>query len=122
MWRTKNIENEFMSNSFKDAIEYDIAKIEQIMSLYGFPESYNFLEETNATIHVKDQQNCGCCWSHAATSALAYRYHLKGIEVNLSPQDGLSCYIKDCESGNFLIDPQLNLCQFLASYFEENQN
>ena len=105
----KNIENEFMSNSFKDTIEYDPAKIEQIMSLYGFPESYNFLEETNATIHVKDQQSCGCCWSHAATSALAYRYHLKGIEVNLSPQDGLSCYIKDCDKGNYLIDPQLNL-------------
>ena len=37
------------------------------------------------------------------------QYHLKGIEVNLSPQDGLSCYIKDCDAGNFLLDPQLNL-------------
>ena len=105
----KNIENDFISNSFKDTIDYDPAQIENIMNYYGFPENYNFLEETNATIHVKDQQNCGCCWSHAATSALAYRYHLKGIEVNLSPQDGLSCYIKDCDYGNYLIDPQLNL-------------
>jgi C1A family cysteine protease len=105
----KNIEKEFMSNSFKATIEYDPTKIEQIMSLYGFPESYNFLEEKNATIRVKNQQSCGCCWSHASTSALAYRYHLKGIEVNLSPQDGLSCYIRDCDKGNYLIDPQLNL-------------
>ena len=105
----KNVENEFMSNSFKATIDYDPAQIEKIMSLYGFPESYNFLEETNATIRVKDQQSCGCCWSHAATSALAYRYHLKGINVSLSPQDALSCYLRDCDKGNYLIDPQLNL-------------
>ena len=105
----KNIEKEFMSNPFKATIEYDPAKIEQIMSLYGFPESYNFLEETNATVRVKNQQSCGCCWSHAATSALAYRYHLKGVDVSLSPQDALSCYLRDCDKGNYLIDPQLNL-------------
>jgi len=106
----QNIENnDFTSDSFQDTIEYDPAKIQKIMYTYGFPESYNFFEETNTTIHIKDQKSCGCCWSHAATSALAYRYHLKGIDVNLSPQDALSCYLKDCEVGNNIIDSQLNL-------------
>ena len=99
----------FQSNEFKDTIQYDPAQIEKILQLYNFPESYDFLEKTNLTAKVKNQGNCGCCWSHAATTALAYRYHKIGIEVDLSPQDGLSCYIKDCERGNYLIDPQLNL-------------
>ena len=41
--------------------------------------------------------------------ALSYRYFLKGINVTLSPQHELSCYIKDCDHGNVLIDPQLSL-------------
>ena len=82
----QNIENnDFTSDSFQDTIEYDPARIHKIMHTYAFPESYNFFEETNATIHIKNQKSCGCCWSHAATSALAYRYHLKGIDINLSP-------------------------------------
>ena len=32
-----------------------------------------------------------------------------GLDVDLSPQDGLSCYIKDCEKGNYIIDSQMNL-------------
>ena len=67
------------------------------------------MEEHNITAKIKDQQRCGCCWSHAATSALAYRYKLKGLDLDLSPQDGLSCYLPDCEIGNYLITPQLNL-------------
>ena len=79
------------------------------MEEYDFPKEYNFLEDTNATIHVKDQKSCGSCWSHAATTCLSYRYHKKGIEVDLSPQDGLSCYLRDCQRGNNLLDPELNL-------------
>ena len=48
-------------------------------------------------------------WSHAATSALGHRYNLKGLNLSLSPQDALSCYIKDCEKGNLGIDAQMNL-------------
>ena len=58
---------------------------------------------------MKDQKNCGCCWSHSSTSALAYRFKLKGLNLDLSPQDALSCYLRDCDYGNYLIDPQLNL-------------
>ena len=96
-------------NTLKDSIDYNPAEIAKIISDYNFPESYNFIEDTNATIHIKDQAYCGCCWSHAATTALAYRYHKVGIEVDLSPQDGLSCYLRDCDTGNYLIDPELNL-------------
>jgi C1A family cysteine protease len=105
----KKMRLDFESPSFKDGIDYDPARIEKIMEEYDFPKEYNFLEDTNATIHVKDQMSCGCCWSHAATTALSYRYHKKNIEVDLSPQDGLSCYLRDCERGNNLLDPELNL-------------
>ena len=106
-WKKLN----FISNQspLEDGISYDPAQIEQILEENGFPQNYNFIEETNATVNIKDQASCGCCWSHAATTALAYRYHTKGVEVDLSPQDGLSCYIKDCDVGNNLIDPELNL-------------
>ena len=104
------IENTFdYSNTLKDPIDYNPTEIAKIISDYGFPESYNFIEETNATVHIKDQAYCGCCWSHAATTSLAYRYHKIGIEVDLSPQDALSCYLRDCLTGNNLIDPELNL-------------
>ena len=105
----KALENRFKSGYLKETIDYDPSQIKKIISQYEFPEEYNFLEEHNITARVKDQGRCGSCWSHSATTALAYRYFLKGIDVDLSPQDGLSCYIRDCESGNYIIDSQLNL-------------
>lgn len=39
---------------------------------------------------------------------MAYRYKKYGIEVSLSPQDGISCYQGNCQ-GNYLIDAHLNL-------------
>ena len=88
---------------------YDITKIQELFSKYNFPSSYNFVEDTNATVHIKNQKSCGCCWAMASTTALAYRFHKKGIEVDLSPQHELSCYIHDCNRGNNLIDSQLTL-------------
>ena len=105
----KNMRFDFESTSQKNGIDYDPARIQKIIEENDFPQEYNFLEDTNATVHVKDQQSCGCCWSHAATTALAYRYHKIGIEVDLSPQDALSCYLRDCERGNYPIDPEMNL-------------
>ena len=103
------LKEKYYSKNLKDTIYYDPAKIKSIIEQYDFPSNYNYLEEKNITAIVKDQARCGCCWSHAATSALGYRYHEKGIEVNLSPQDALSCYLRDCEAGNYLIDSQMNL-------------
>ena len=105
----KSAKEKYYSTSIKDGIPYEKEKIDAIISKYGFPEEYDYLNDTECTTVVKDQGSCGCCWSHAATTSLAYRYHKVGVEVDLSPQDGLSCYIKDCEAGNFLIDPEMNL-------------
>ena len=104
------LEDRFISTDSNDLkVSYDFSKISSLLDDYGYPQEYNFLEDINATVRVKDQARCGCCWSHASTSALAYRYQKLGIDVDLSPQHGLSCYLKDCDAGNYLIDPQLNL-------------
>ena len=105
----EKLEDSFKSDYLEATYTYDVNEVNSILSKYGFPQNYSFLEEHNITPNVKDQKSCGCCWSHAATSALAYRYKLKGLDLDLSPQDGLSCYLPDCDAGNSLIDPQMNL-------------
>ena len=102
----KNLNEKYLRD---EGIPYDKEKIDEIIKKYDFPQNYNYLEDTKCPTVVKDQASCGCCWSHAATTSLAYRYHKIGVEVDLSPQDALSCYLRDCEAGNFLIDPELNL-------------
>ena len=89
-------------------MDYDINEIKSLMTQYGLPERYDYFEKTGAEIIVKNQESCGCCWSFSSTSALAYRFKKYGIDLSLSPQDGVSCYKGDCEGTN-LIDPQLNL-------------
>ena len=106
----ENIKN--LKQNFKASrtIKYDPAKVKKVIDDLGFPESYNFFESTNATIHIKDQKRCGSCWSHSSTSALGYRfYNRTGKDLNLSPQNGLSCYINDCDEGNYDIDSALHL-------------
>ena len=89
-------------------MSYDINEIKSLMNQYGLPESYNFFEDTSAEKIVKEQGYCGCCWSFASTSALAYRFKKYGIDISLSAQNPVSCYKRDCE-GNNIVDPQLNL-------------
>ena len=95
--------------NLRATINYDKEKIRQIIKEYEFPESYDFIKDTKAPVHIKNQGICSSCWAMASTSALGYRFYKKGINVNLSPQHELSCYIKSCEKGNSLIDPQLSL-------------
>ena len=66
-------------------------------------------ERNNITPIIKDQANCDSCWSFAATTALSYRFHLKGIKVNLSPQYALSCVKKVCEGGFYTLPTTLDL-------------
>ena len=89
-------------------MNYSVTDIQELQYQYDLPENFNFLTETGAKPDVKNQASCGCCWSFAASSALAYRYKKYGIDVSLSPKDALSCYLPQC-SGNNGIDPQLNL-------------
>ena len=102
-----NIEEEFFDTELV-SISYDKAKIKELMKKYNFPEYYDFIEDTNATVHVKNQEICGCCWAMTSTTSLAYRYHKQGIEVDLSPQHELSCYMPNC-NGNIRRDAQLSL-------------
>ena len=98
----------FRSTEYNELHEqtYDPIKIKEIIEKYNFPEAYNFIEEINPPVHIKNQENCGCCWAFASSTALAYRYYKQGINVNLSPQYLLSCFSGDCEDGGYLIDTE----------------
>ena len=100
----KNIEQKYINS-----IQYDPKKIIDIISEYDFPYNYNFIEESKIDINIKNQGSCNCSWSFASTTSLSYRFYKKGININLSPQYPLSCYIKNCSFENYLIDTQLNL-------------
>jgi len=88
---------------------YDSSKIQNIIDKYNFPQNYDFFKETNCTPTIKDQDMCGSCWAFSSTTALAYRYHKLGIDVNLSPQYLLSCYLNDCHAGEYIINAQFAL-------------
>ena len=90
-------------------MKYNVSDIQALMAKYNLSESFNYISQTGAEVIIKNQARCGSCWSFASTSALAYRYKKYGIDINLSPQDGLSCYFPDCDSGNYIIDSLLNL-------------
>ena len=101
------------SNSNREEEEeeqnYDPEKIKEIIKKYNFPETYNFIEDLNPPVIIKNQKYCGCCWAFAASTALAYRYYKKGINIDLSAQYLLSCFSGDCNSGGYLIDTQFLL-------------
>ena len=98
------------SNSDDDiSLHYDKTKIDELIKNYNFPSSFNFIQNTSAPVLIRDQQSCGCCWAMSSTTVLAYRFFKQGVTVNLSPQHELSCYIRNCDHGNKLIDPFLSL-------------
>ena len=117
---TKKIDKNFQSifnrvKSFfhnESYLTYEPSKIKEILDKYKFPQNYNFIEETNATVNIKDQVHCGSCWAFSSTTALAYRYHKLGIEVNLSPQYLLSCYLRDCNLGEYIINTYFALVNY----------
>ena len=92
-----------------DIIKYEPTRIKSILEKNNFPEYYNFFESTNVKKVVKDQGQCGSCWSIASTTALSYRFNKQGYNLDLSPQVLLSCYKEDCNSGASPINVIFNL-------------
>ena len=101
----KEVDNLSNDISFK----YDANRIKEIINKYNFPEDYNFIEEENITAVIKNQDQCGSCWSFASTTALSYRFKKKNITVDLSPQEPISCFHPTCSVGVTGIGAQLNL-------------
>ena len=103
---------QYIKPQAKDQItlNYTVEEINKTLNKYGFPHEYDFFNETGCEKIVKNQGRCGSCWSFGSTTSLAYRYCQQlGMDIDLSPQDAVSCYIKDCMKGNHLIDSQMNL-------------
>ena len=96
----------------RGTISYDSNKIKKIIEDNKFPESYNFIDKEKPTVYIKDQESCGSCWAFASSTALAYRFIKQGIDVNLSPQNLISCYIRDCDEGGYLMEPQFYLVKY----------
>ena len=92
-----------------DSIEYDSKKIREIINKNNFPETYNFFEDTKVQKIVKNQGSCGSCWSFASTTSLSYRFNKLGYDLNLSPQEPLSCFIKSCNEGSTAVNAYFNL-------------
>ena len=90
---------------------YDSNEIKKIISDHKFPENYNFFEDKKVQKHIKNQGSCGCGWAFASTSALGYRYSRDGEDINLSPQNVLSCFTKNCETLVHVLDAELHLAQ-----------
>ena len=106
--KIKNFGSVKASNNFYP-FNYDINKIQEIIQENKFPKSYDFIESEKPIVNIKDQVACGCCWSMASTTSLAYRFNKKGVKVDLSPQNGLSCYLRNGCDGNDDLDAWLHL-------------
>ncbi len=88
-------------------MSYDVSEIQKLISEYDIPETFNYFNQSGAEIIIKDQVNCGSCWSFSATSVLAYRYKKYYINISLSPKDDISFYNPFCESGNTILCPSI---------------
>ena len=67
------------------------ANEEQLVS-DALPDHFDCREKWGNCIHaIRNQGRCGSCWAHGSTEALSDRFCIKGRDVNLAPQDLVSC-------------------------------
>ena len=97
-------------SEFFEKMEYNVSDIQKLISEYGLQENFNFFNKTGADIIIKNQGECKYgSWAFAATSSLTYRYKMHGINISLSPQQGISCYLPNCHGVKNINDYQLTL-------------
>ena len=92
-----------------DTIKYDVSKIKSIIKNNNFPENYNFFDSTKVPKVIRNQGSCGSCWSLASTTVLSYRYKKNGVDLDLSSQFPVSCFIPDCHAGATAVQAIFNL-------------
>ena len=105
-------DSEFIFNEISEEIpiHYQKEKIDVIIRKYDFPENYNIFNSSNITAKVRDQGKCNSSWSFASTTALSYRYQfINNTDIELSPQDAISCLSQTCDNNYYTIDAQMNL-------------
>ena len=94
-------------SEYFEKMEYNVSDIQKLISEYGLPENFNFFNKTGADIIIKNQGECKYgSWAFAATSSLTYRYKMHGINISLSPQEGISCYLPTCDGVKNINDYQ----------------
>jgi C1A family cysteine protease len=78
--------------------------VESTQNLTALPSSIDWSEK-GAVTGVKDQGNCGSCWSFSATGALEGAYKIKyGTLISFSEQNLVSCDTIDSACNGGLMD------------------
>lgn len=88
-----------------ERVEETIANsVEQSIDLTALPTSVDWTTK-GAVTGVKDQGNCGSCWSFSATGALEGAYKIKyGTLISFSEQNLVSCDTIDSACNGGLMD------------------
>lgn len=72
-------------------------------SLLSLPKEFDARKTWPKCVYpIRNQGKCGSCWAHGCTESLSDRYCIHGVDVNLAPQDLVSCDKANngCQGGN----------------------
>ena len=75
-----------------DADESEQEPGQELKSKLELPAQFDGREKWPKCIHgIRTQGRCGSCWAHGGTEAISDRFCINGHDVDLSPQDLVSC-------------------------------
>lgn len=72
----------------------DLSKIPEaeVQAVRDLPDNFDSRIRWPKCVHpIRNQGKCGSCWAHGSTEALSDRFCISGHDLNLSPQDLVSC-------------------------------
>ena len=122
-------------NKFSDQTEYERKKrrgfkqnpnrsseVEEVsFDAVDLPESWDWREK-NAVTPVKDQGNCGACWTFSATGALEGAHAIRsGDLVVFSEQEIIDCDVNDFDAGCDGGD-EIDAMKYLKKHFIMTEN